>query len=469
MSGNSESTRLAVSSLEEFVYGHAPHPMVCGRELELGKGTVVPEINFTLPTMEINDATWPEVRRQYKEIIEGVAKRAVELEVPGLLVEFETLPAMTNHPQWGREIVEILSTTLRSYHKKHGLKNALRFTPNDTRDFLSPSRMRSGKYWDAMKESFDAAAGAGADLLSIESTGGKEVCDEALRFGNLRELVFGLSILGAHDMEFLWGLLVDVCQKTGIIPAGDSACAFGNTAMVLADQKYIPKVFAAVVRVASVPRSLVAYSMGAKGPSKDCAYEGPYLKAIAGVPISMEGRTSACAHLTHVGNIAQAVCDSWSNESVQYVRLLSTYAPIVSLEQLAYDCRLLNVASSRSKEDARRMRDWLVESDAGLDPQAWVLRPDVVLRIAEKIAAEPTPYLQTRAAAHGAVEELSVAIRAGALKLNARETQWLDKLRKSIEELPDKESELIEEMMASPLASKFVAEEYGLIVGVHRC
>lgn len=209
-----------------------------------GAGIVVPEINFTLPAIEINESNWPEIRRQYHEIIDGISKRSVELEVPGLLVEFETLPEMTNRPQWGIEVVEILSTTLREYQEKHGLKSALRFTPNDTREFLHPSRMRSGEYWDTMKQVFDAAAGAGADLLSIESTGGKEVCDEALQFANLREMVFGLSILGARDMEFLWQHMVGVCRKTSIVAGGDSACAFGNTAMVLADQRFIPKVSA---------------------------------------------------------------------------------------------------------------------------------------------------------------------------------------------------------------------------------
>ena len=453
---------LAIQSLDDFIYGRAPHPVRCGRGLELGTGTVVPEINFTLPVMTIDEASWPEIRRQYQEIIDGVARRAVDLEVPGLLVEFETLPAMTNRPEWGIEIVEILSTALRDFHEKHGLRSALRFTPNDTRDFYSPSRMRSGRYWEAMKQSFDRAAAAGADLLSIESTGGKEVCDDALRFGDLRGLVFGLSILGARDMEFLWTHMVGVCNRTNIVPAGDAACAFGNTAMVLADQHFIPRVLAAIVRVASVPRSLVAYRMGAKGPSKDCAYEGPYLKAIAGVPISMEGRSSACAHLTHVGNIAQAVCDSWSNESVQYVRLLSAYAPTVSMEQLAYDCRLLNVASARSKEDALRMRDWLVDSDACLDPQAWVLRPDVVLRIAAQITKEVTPYRQTRIAAQCAGKELAEAAESGNLKLNPREKRWLDKLRKEIDGLPDGEEELIEEMAIGTFASKFIAGEYGL-------
>lgn len=163
---------LAIGSLNEFLFGHAPRPVSCGRGLELGKGTVIPEINFTLPAMDIDEATWPEVRRLYAEMIEGVCKRAAELEAPGLLVEFETLPAMTIRPEWGREIVEILATCLHGYYEKHGLKNALRVTPNDTRDFLSPSRMRDGQYWEAMAQLFEMSAAAGADLLSIESTGG---------------------------------------------------------------------------------------------------------------------------------------------------------------------------------------------------------------------------------------------------------------------------------------------------------
>jgi methanol--5-hydroxybenzimidazolylcobamide Co-methyltransferase len=134
------------------------------------------------------------------------------------------------------------------------------------------------------------------------------------------------------------------------------------------------------------------------------------------------------------------------------------------MEQLAYDCRLLNVASARSKEDALRMRDLLVESDAGLDPQAWVLRPDVVLRIAAEIEKQPTPYLQTRVAAHCAGEELAAAFASGNVQLDPREVRWLDKLRKQIEDLPEHEEELIEEMLNGTYASKFIPEEYGIPV-----
>jgi methanol--5-hydroxybenzimidazolylcobamide Co-methyltransferase len=322
--------------------------------------------------------------------------------------------------------------------------------------------MRRGKYWDGMVHLFNMAADAGADLLAIESTGGKEISDMALMNGDLRGMLFALGVLAARDMEFLWREIVEVCVRTGIVASGDTACGFANTAMVLAEQKMIPRVFAAVVRVAAVPRSLVAYEMGAVGPSKDCAYEGPYLKAIAGIPISMEGRTSACAHLSPVGNISQAVCDCWSNESVQNVRLLSANAPTVCLEQLAYDCRLMNVTLACADTAPRTLRDWLVESDAALDPQAYVLRPDVVLRLAHCIMEEPTPYSRTRRAILSTLQELRQAHSRAHLKLLPPEIKWLDRLQTQADDLPEKEEELIAEMIQSPGAMPFLPEEYGL-------
>jgi methanol--5-hydroxybenzimidazolylcobamide Co-methyltransferase len=230
---------LAVSSLDSFVFGKAPKPVTCGSGLELGTGTVIPEINFTLPTVAISEATWPDIRRQYADILEAVCQRAVALEVPGLLVEFETLPPMTVRPGWGAEITRILADILHRYHDKHGLKNALRLTPNDTRDHERPPLMRHGRYWDGMVELFNLAAAAGADLIAIESTGGKEVSDQTLLNADLRTLVFALGVLAARDMQFLWREIVTTCRKTGLVPSGDTACGFANTAMVLAEQKMI--------------------------------------------------------------------------------------------------------------------------------------------------------------------------------------------------------------------------------------
>jgi methanol--5-hydroxybenzimidazolylcobamide Co-methyltransferase len=309
---------------------------------------------------------------------------------------------------------------------------------------------------------FESAGTAGADLLSIESTGGKEIFDDALVRADLEGIVFALGVLAPRDMRFLWGELVRSAAASDVLPAGDSACAFANTAMVLANKRFLPRVLAAVVRVASVPRSLVAIDCGAVGPSKDCAYEGPYLKAIAGIPISMEGRSAACAHLSPVGNVSQAVCDAWSNESVQNVRLLSDIAPVVSLEQLAYDCRLMNTASASSRGDALRLRDWLADSDAVLDPQAFVLHPEVVLRLSACIASEPTPYLQTRRAILSVLDELRRADLAGEVRVPPKERAWLSRLSSEADRLPEDEEAFIGGVLPKFAAAPYLPSEYGL-------
>jgi methanol--5-hydroxybenzimidazolylcobamide Co-methyltransferase len=463
-SGKEEITMatMAIETLDRFVFGHAPKPVACGHGLVIGEGEVVPELNFTLPPLDINDDTWPEVRRQYEEMTGSALERAVELKASSLLVEFETLPPMTIQPRWGLEITRILADHLKQFADTHGIRTALRLTPNDIREFERPPLMRRGKYWDAMVEMFDASADAGADMIAIESTGGKEICDDALVRGDLLMVVFSLGILGSRDMAFLWNQIVTSCEATGIIPAGDTACGFANTAMVLADKKMIPRIFAAVVRVASVPRSLVAYTAGARGPSKDCAYEGPYMKAIAGVPISMEGKSAACAHLSPVGNVSQAVCDCWSNESVQNVQMLSGRAPVVSLEQLVYDCRLMNTAAASSEEDAQRLRDWLTDSDSALDPQAYVLRPDVVLRIAKTIVNESTPYRQTKAAVLAALGEIETAHAEGRVHLEAREVPWIEILKTQAQMLPEDEQQMIDLSLPMIEPGRFLPEEYGI-------
>lgn len=456
---------IAIDSLNSFVYGRCPKPVKTKRGLEIGTGIVFPEVNFTLPAMNINTETWPQVVAQYTEMIDDVIRRSVELEVPQLQIEFETLPDMTLNPAWALEINRLLAGKLIEAQSKHGIKTALRFTPNDIREFSRPPVMRSGIHWEHMLEVFDKAGDAGADFLSIESTGGKELCDEALINADLPGVVFALGVLGCRDMEFLWKHMVAACRKNGVIPAGDSACGFGNTAMVLADKKMIPKIFAAVVRVATVPRTLVAVEQGAVGPCKDCAYEGVYIKAITGTPIALEGKSAACAHLSPIGNIAAAVCDCWSNESVQNVQLLSGKAPGVSAEQLAYDCRLMNVAARRSLEDALRLRDWLVESDALLDPQAYVLHPEVVLRISRKIVQGKTAYERTRIAVQAAVEELRKGADEKAYRLDPREESWLDMMEMAIEnDIPETEAEMI--ALHAPLVdkTKCALAEYGISV-----
>ena len=454
--------QLAIANPADLRFGVAPKPLTTRQGLTLGGGLVYPELNFTLPPMTVNEAALPEVRREYRQIITGALQRAAELETPGLVVEFETLPPMTEHPAWGIELTRILLDAMEEAHAQHGLKTVLRITPNDTREMERPPRMRSGPLYEAMLATFDGCAAAGAELLSIESVGGKEVHDEALMMCDLPAVIFGLCVLGVRDMRFLWTELGRIALRRGVRCAGDTACGFGNTAMVLAEQRMIPRVFAAVVRAISAVRTLVCYECGAVGPGKDCGYENPILKAITGFPMAMEGKTAACAHLSPLGNIAAATCDLWSNESVQNIKLLGGMAPTCYLEQLIYDCRLMNQALADGPDAARLYRKWMIASDAGLDPQAYVLSPDSAIAIAQAIIAAPNPYAAGQAAARTALRLIREGQRAGALKILPRELPWLDRIEKMLDSLPPGESQFITQMMGRVDTTKFVAADYGI-------
>lgn len=455
-------TQVAIADPAELRFGVSPKPLTTRRGLIIGGGTVYPELNFTLPPMFVDKTTMPEVRAQYQQIITGALQRAVELEAHGLVVEFETLPPMTENPAWGIELTRILLDAMADAHAKHGLKSVLRITPNDTREMERPPRMRSGPLFEAMLATFDGCAGAGAELLSIESVGGKEVHDDALMMGDLRAVIFGLCVLGVRDMRFLWTELHKIARKHGVHCAGDTACGFANTAMVLAEQRMIPRVFAAVVRAVSAVRSLVCYECGAIGPGKDCGYENPMLKAITGFPMAMEGKTAACAHLSPLGNIAAATCDTWSNESVQNIKLLAGMAPTCYVEQLIYDCRVMNEALAEGRDAALLYRKWLVNSDAGRDPQAFILSPESAIAIAQAIVAAPDSYAAGKAAALTALQLLRDAHKDGALKLNPREVPYLDRLRKTVEALPATETQFVDAMMGEVDTTKFVAADYGI-------
>ena len=453
---------LAVSEPAELIFGLAPRPVATRSGMVIGGGLVYPELNFTLPPISIEAGTMPEVRRNYEQIITGALNRAAELEVPGVVIEFETLPPMTEHPAWGLDIVKILLDGMEREKDRSGLKSALRMTPNDNREFERPPLLRRGRYWEAMLDLFEGSAAAGAELLSIESVGGKELHDKALVNGDLAASLFSLCILGERDMRFLWTHLKRIADKYQAISAGDTACGFGNTAMVLAEQKMIPRVFAAVVRAVSAVRSLVAYECGAVGPGKDCGYENPILKAITGCPMAMEGKTSACAHLSPMGNLAAACCDTWSNESVQNIKLLGGMAPTCYMEQLAYDCRLMNTARACGEESARQLQRWLVESDVATDPQAFIISPESSVELARVIVGSDSHYQAGAAVARKAVDLLRRANAGGKLRIAPNEMVWFDNMQATLDELPESESEFIAQQLARADRSCFLPEEYGL-------
>jgi len=149
----------------------------------------------------------------------------------------------------------------------------------------SSRRVRHGKRFES---SIVACARAGADVLSIESVGGKEVHDQALLYGDIHGVIFALGVLAPRDMDFLWRAIVRICNENRVVPGR----------IRRADLR-IPRCslpLRGCFRKCSQPSSgqrppsgASLPSHGGGGPSKDCAYEGPVIKAITGAPISMEG------------------------------------------------------------------------------------------------------------------------------------------------------------------------------------
>jgi methanol--5-hydroxybenzimidazolylcobamide Co-methyltransferase len=455
-------TELAISNPVDLIFGTAPKPVLTRRGLLIGGGMVYPELNFTLPPVEVSMRNMAEIRIHYSDIVTGALTRAVELNSPGLILEFETVVEMTLNPDIGVELVKVMNDICEDFYSREGLKSEIRLTPNDLRDFDRPPRQRTSKYIQPMMELFERGALAGGDLLSIESTGGKELSDDALMMCDIRQFIFTQAVLGTRDMKRIWSGIVALSDRLGKIPGGDTACAFGNTAMVLAEKKFIPKVFAALARVATVSRSLVAYEEGARGPNKDCGYEGPYMKAIAGIPISMEGKNAACAHFSPVGNITAACADLWSNESVQNIKLLAGMAPTVSFEQLEYETRLMNSATRQGKASAGILKSLYVDSDIYHDPQAFVLAPENVIGIAREIVAGRDYLESTVNGCRKAISLIETAMSEGRLKNDEKEYIWIDKIRQDLESIPSDEGRFIEEMLPFIDADKIILSEYGL-------
>ena len=135
-------------------------------------------------------------------------------------------------------------------------------------------------------------------------------------------------------------------------------------------------------------------------------------------------------------------------------------APTCYVEQLIYDCRLMNEALADGRDAALLYRKWMVSSDASRDPQAYVLTPDSSIAIAQAIVNAPDAYDAGKAAALTALRLLRDAHRDGALKILPREVPYLDRLQHTVEALPANEPEFVDEMMAEVDTTKFVAGDY---------
>ena len=416
-------TSMAYGSGKEMMFGTAKKPVTTKRGIVIGGGFVHPEVvPHPRPGSE---KTMKTLLREYERANGDALERMVIVGHPTLQIENEHVFQMTHNPKWGGEIAAQTARQMDDYLAKYGLKASYRSTPADLRkpDMVN---MRDSDYTREIIESFNEVSKY-ADIVSIESMGGKEIFDHAIIRNDIGGILFGIGVLGAIDMEWMWDQIVAICKKNNCIPGGDTNCSEANTAMFMAGgmtSKDVPHVIAALARAIAASRTLVAYECGATGPTKDCAYEDPIIKAMAGVPISTEGKTSACAHSDLAGNLIMAVCDLWSNEAVEYHDMFGASTTSVFAEILGYDCAMLNSALELGHQE--QMKEILVNSDMYRDSHSLILAPDNAWQVGNAIVSNRAASNYESAKA-GAMKAGQIILGDAKMKLTAHEKARLGK------------------------------------------
>jgi methanol--5-hydroxybenzimidazolylcobamide Co-methyltransferase len=442
-------TKMEYSSADEIVFGDAKYPLSYGLGLKVGAGVVIPEINFApRPGAEKSPES---LTKEYVEYItKDIMNRAVTLGFPAVQLENEWISQMGNNPQkFAKPVVAGQKAVMQKYHDEHGIACAIRHTVADQREADAGLRFDMDKvhsYPEKCIESLEVAATNGADVLSIESMGGKEVADYAIVRQDIRGWLFGIGYLGSIDMEWLWPQIVSVAKKHKIVPGGDTNCAGANTSMFMAGgylDKDIPRVFSAVTRAIASARTLVAVECGATGPDKDCGYEGPIVKAISGRPSAQEGKGAQDAHADLMGNLIAQACDLWSNESVEYHAEFGGSSVQCWLGVIGYEAALMN--SAKAMKQDKILRDIYVASDRYRSPEGFILSYDNAYKIGQAIVAEgDNYYLRAKAAGQKACELIQASNNAGKLKLSKQEKDTLQKMTADLASLPTEEGKFVD-------------------------
>jgi len=438
-----KTTKMAYGSGAEMMFGTAKYPVTTKRGIEIGGGFVHPEVvPHPRPGSE---KTMKTLLREYEKANGDALERMVVVGHPTLQIENEHVFQMTHNPKWGGEIAAQTAKQMDEYLEKYGLKASYRSTPADLRK-PDMHHMRTSDYTMEILETFEEVSKY-ADVVSIESMGGKEIFDHAIIRNDIAGILFGIGVLGAIDMEWMWDQIVAICKKNNCIPGGDTNCSEANTAMFMAGgmiSKDVPHVMAALARAISAGRTMVAYECGATGPTKDCAYEDPIIKAMTGVPISTEGKVSACAHSDLASNIIMAVCDLWSNEAVEYHDMFGATTTSVFAEILGYDCAMLNTALELGYQE--QMKEILVNSDMYRDSHSLIVAPDNAWEIGNAIVSNraTSNYASARA---GAIKAGEIILGDAQMKLTALEKNALDKAMKDLDALPDAEGNFIDQCL----------------------
>jgi len=453
-------TTMAYSNADEMVFGRAKHPVKAGLGLEIGAGYTTAEVNYA-PRPEAGE-TKEKLVVEYQRITKDIMARMVQVGFPSVVLETEHVQQMTNNPTWGGEVAHAQKTIMEEYHEEYGIKCALRHTPGDVRENKEFLQLRGDKY-NLVMESFEAVAEGGADLLSIESMGGKEVFDYAVLRNDVPGMLYAIGCLGSMDMEYLWEGIAKVAQQKNVTPAGDTDCAQANTAMFIAGgllDKNLAHTLAIIARTVAGARTLAGYEAGAKGPGKDCGYENIIVKAITGMPMSFEGKTSTCAHSDVMGNLIMQCCDLWSNESVEYHAEFGGTTVQCWSETLSYDCALMNTALKSGNE--KILRDLLMASDRFRDPQSYILAYDNAYKIGQAIVKDGNNnYLRAK---NAAIECCNLLKDAKGLEMTKFETNALNKAAAELAALTNDSEKFMSDCMEKYKAEVkvFKPENYAL-------
>ncbi|WP_304123089.1 methanol--corrinoid protein co-methyltransferase MtaB [Methanosphaera cuniculi] len=436
-------TKMETKSVNDLVFGQAANPVEYGFDVKLGVGEVIP--NIKVAPAEGSETSVEGMVATCKNIAFSACDRAAAIGLPTLQIEQEHVAQQTKSAEISAKTTAVQVEQLEELHDKYGTKTSLMSTIADIRE-EDMGGLRGSDFDVKMDESFEACAENGASILCVETIGGKVVSDYGIARGDIRAILYGIGVLGSIDMGYMWPKIVDIASKYDYcVPGGDTDCAQANTAMFLAGgltSKNVSHTLAAIARSIAGARSLVAVECGATGPTKDCGYENPIVKAIAGVPICAEGKNATCAHSDLMGNLAAAVVDCWSNESVYNREEMGGPTTGVWLQSLGYECALMNTATKMGEEDT--LRDMYTLADKYRDPQALVIAYDNAYRIGEAIVADGEDiYLRSRAAALEACDIINEAVDAKKMYLTRFERDTLDSAQKTIEQLPEEQEKFV--------------------------
>ena len=460
-------TKMAYENADDMIFGHAQHPVSYGFGLKVGAGYVIPEVNYAPRPGTEKD---PEkLRKEYVDYIsKDVLNRAVTVGFPDVQLETEWVSQMGN-PKMATPVVEGQKAICEKFHEEYGINCAVRQTIPDQREAEEGYRPGMGgkhAYPEALFQCAEIACENGADVLSCETLGGKELADYAVTNGDITAFLFGVGYLGSIDMTYIWEQCVDICKKHKTIPGGDTNCSGANVAMFMAGgylDNDVQRTFSAVTRAISAARTLAACEAGAVGPDKDCGYEGVICKAIAGKPTAQEGKNCQCAHCDLQGNLIAQAADLWSNESVEYHPEFGGTSVQCWLGSIGYEASLMNTAIQMGQ--AKTLRDLYMYSDRARGPEGYILAYDNAYKIGQAIAENgDNIYLRAKAAGLTAAKIIKGGYEGKEIQLTNKQLEVLETIIKDLEALPDSEDKFFEycDKKYKDLVPLYNPKNYGL-------